>query len=836
MNIWPLLASMIRNFFIRVMPKIKAQEDSLWNDSFSQKTGHVENPSSLQRKKAPLLADATLLAEHATNDLETFKHELSILLPPDRQPTREQWNMVLSQATSTAVIAGAGSGKSTTLAQRILLLNQGLGVPPEAIKVFSFTKASAEDLQKTLFNLYRRWEAKHPRSTNQAGAIKQVVSTFHSTAKAVYYNLTGVQPQFFEFLGKNSTDASIFINPMILPDTQQTAEQQDILNKAHIRAWEKDQDYRDAFLVLESLVPELALLTANAPTDDRITQEWEKIEKLEPRYHELQQSPETYQWTAVPSAPVYDAQGFTHTDKYRAAVANFLQSPDVNVEYETNSPFKVRAPDGGEMQMWAAFRIGDLFLHVQRCIPEKRGPFAHHEWIRKHLFARDIQAAQHRHKILRPKEDFEVLDGAIPRLTMAAQRRLRNWLGKAQRSSAVQAAFDVQMPGMLRAQFLPQWLYTEGQFVESMGLEVEQLSDHCSILDGISLSDPIVLTVRLLIPFWRAFREVLQEVSAENTNQPLLRFHDVFSYLRNHEKPGGPALTHLLIDEFQDISPELLNWIQAVIKSQSGSATVLCVGDDWQSIYGWRGSDPEFLIHYSNYLRAPTMQTIQLTMNFRSRQIIIDSGEILLKDVKNKTNKHGKSAIPEPPQLTTHPVRLDSQYDLNHMKQILVSFSHFVNGIIADYQQVAGHPLTSSNTVVEVLILARTNNSLDKFQTRLSQIRVQLTKQLDREVDVKAYTFHRAKGLEADFSLLVDDVTPPPSYPFRDFIYKASNHPQNYTEAQRDETYRLGYVALTRAKYGVYWVADPKPDGAFLRLKHWMEEQGRKKKRSKVSH
>ena len=62
---------------------------------------------------------------------------------------------------------------------------------------------------------------------------------------------------------------------------------------------------------------------------------------------------------------------------------------------------------------------------------------------------------------------------------------------------------------------------------------------------------------------------------------------------------------HLLIDEFQDISPQICsggcwrfigNWLQDGI-----APSIMSIGDDWQSIYGWRGSAPELFIHFEKY-------------------------------------------------------------------------------------------------------------------------------------------------------------------------------------------------------------------------------------------
>ena len=98
-------------------------------------------------------------------------------------------------------------------------------------------------------------------------------------------------------------------------------------------------------------------------------------------------------------------------------------------------------------------------------------------------------------------------------------------------------------------------------------------------------------------------------------------------------------LSHLMIDEFQDVSPQIVSWIRASLREirSRGPAmhvgrgaqrsSLLCVGDDWQSIYGWRGSSPKYFMEFDKEFPSPSTTRVMLGENYRSHQHVIDAAE-----------------------------------------------------------------------------------------------------------------------------------------------------------------------------------------------------------------
>ncbi|CAB5494355.1 DNA helicase II [Bathymodiolus thermophilus thioautotrophic gill symbiont] len=92
---------------------------------------------------------------------------------------------------------------------------------------------------------------------------------------------------------------------------------------------------------------------------------------------------------------------------------------------------------------------------------------------------------------------------------------------------------------------------------------------------------------------------------------------------------------HILVDEFQDTNTVQYKWIKLLF---NGDNKVFCVGDDDQSIYGWRGAKIENITKLTQDF-AP-LQTIRLEQNYRSTGNILNASNAL---ITHNSNRMGKS-------------------------------------------------------------------------------------------------------------------------------------------------------------------------------------------------
>ena len=91
---------------------------------------------------------------------------------------------------------------------------------------------------------------------------------------------------------------------------------------------------------------------------------------------------------------------------------------------------------------------------------------------------------------------------------------------------------------------------------------------------------------------------------------------------------------YIFVDEFQDTNKPQFEIIRKLV----GKKTKLCVvGDDNQSIYGWRGSDIDYLLNFNIYY--PDCKVSKLEINYRSRPRIIQAAQNIIDLNINKTDK-----------------------------------------------------------------------------------------------------------------------------------------------------------------------------------------------------
>ncbi|MFV0455014.1 MAG: UvrD-helicase domain-containing protein [Pseudomonas sp.] len=357
--------------------------------------------------------------------------------------------------------------------------------------------------------------------------------------------------------------------------------------------------------------------------------------------------------------------------------------------------------------------------------------------------------------------------------------------GKRCTRKAPQDAF--KLTGEFTSAPLFEVFYAQAGFIESIGIRIDQLQP-----ERMSCSEHERAFVEALILFWSHFQEILQA-------QGLMTFNAAFQQLAQRLTGKGKSIptealvpfSHLLIDEFQDISPQIVQWLQAVHRAlahQGEVVSLMAIGDDWQSIYGWRGSSPELFIDFDKYFpgkgASKKSRVLMLENNYRSIEPIIRDGESVLADVSFKQSKSSQAV--KTAQEGDHGVKLIAHFDIKARLPELIA------QIRTQCEYVAAKHHADRNAV---LVLSRRNEPLRAIQA-----------QLDRKLPVKAYSIHRAKGLQAEVAIIVDDCLPPEKHPLRNALYAYSGFFQNsYDQAMADESLRLAYVAITRGVSRVFW-------------------------------
>ena len=108
---------------------------------------------------------------------------------------------------------------------------------------------------------------------------------------------------------------------------------------------------------------------------------------------------------------------------------------------------------------------------------------------------------------------------------------------------------------------------------------------------------------------------------------------------------------HILIDEYQDTNAAQY----AIVKSLVGDSRNICVvGDDWQSIYSWRGADFTNILNFERDF--PGAKVIKLEQNYRSTGAILEAAHNVITKNLQRTDKELWTAEPAGAPVQVHPV------------------------------------------------------------------------------------------------------------------------------------------------------------------------------------
>ncbi len=134
--------------------------------------------------------------------------------------------------------------------------------------------------------------------------------------------------------------------------------------------------------------------------------------------------------------------------------------------------------------------------------------------------------------------------------------------------------------------------------------------------------------------------EIMKEYETRKRARSFLDYHEILAIVASAlDQSDGLAdyvaslCKHMLVDEMQDTNP--LQW--ALLEPLKDKVSLFCVGDDAQSIYGFRGADFENIHHFKE--RVPNAQIFKLEQNYRSTQEILDLSNWLLDQSEIQYNK-----------------------------------------------------------------------------------------------------------------------------------------------------------------------------------------------------
>ena len=694
--------------------------------------------------------------------LDTILHNVDpyIMLDDDQR------RVVLCDEDYCLVIAGAGAGKTTTVAAKVKYLVEKKKVQPSQILVVSFTNKAVNELREKL---------------NVDLKINCPVATFHSTGNAIL--------------------------------RKQTNEKLNIVDSTKL--YFVIQDYfKNSILKNDSLVNNLILFFASyfdAPFEGNdLNDFFNKIAKS--NYATLRSDLNDYcrQIVDVRSQKTVTIQNEIMRSRQEVEIANFLYLHNIDYEYEAQYPYHIQmarkpyTPDflikqGDKVAYIEHFGISqdgknnrfsdDQLTAYKNCINQKIELHQKHGTTLIYTFSQykdNRSLLDHLQEELKkygftltPRSSKEVMEKLIAneenryirKLVALICRFITNFKTNGYTADEFTRMYH-STPNVRSRLFL--------DICHDCYLEYERYLKENNAVD---FEDMINESARIL----REVKEMKQKLD--------------FQYI--------------IVDEYQDISRQRFDLVTAL--SQVTDAKIIAVGDDWQSIYAFSGSDITLFTNFSEKMGYAKL--LKIVKTYRNAQEVIDIAGNFIQ--KNDTQI--KKAL-QSPKTITDPVIIYT-YDGSYRKPTN-NVKAGVNYAIAfavetALKQIMEYNRTEGTKCSSILLLGRFGFDGDKLEKsglfEYTSRGGKLKSVKYPHLDITFMTAHASKGLGYDNVIVVNGRNETYGFPSKieddpvlSFVIKGDRS-IDYAEERR-----LFYVAMTRTKNRVYFIAPEQNPSEFL--------------------
>lgn len=250
-----------------------------------------------------------------------------------------------------------------------------------------------------------------------------------------------------------------------------------------------------------------------------------------------------------------------------------------------------------------------------------------------------------------------------------------------------------------------------------------------------------------------------------------------------------PKWTHILVDEFQDISAARMEFLNSLINKGS-SPRLTVVGDDWQSIYRFSGGKLELTTQFESKVGSCSTTMLQKTFRYNN-SIALTAGQFVMQNPE----QYVKNVITHTQANSPQVYLLDSQ--IANKENLELKTLQIIQKIL------------KNDPNASISILAR-------YRYLLADTRKIVSKKVKNK-KIKYWTFHGSKGLEADYCILIGFFQGKTGFPNEnkeDAVVEALL-PSLDTFPHSEER-RLLYVGITRAKKKSYLIANPRATSVFI--------------------
>lgn len=695
--------------------------------------------------------------------LDTILHEVDPVIMLDD----DQRRVVLTDEDYCLVIAGAGAGKTTTVAAKVKYLVEKKHVDPRQILVVSFTNKAVQELRDKL---------------NRDLKIECPIATFHSTGNAIL--------------------------------RKQHPEKLNIVDSG--RLYFVIQDYfRDSVLKNESLVNNLIMFFSSyfdAPYEGSdLNGFFNKIAKS--NFSTMRSDLEEFQRQVVDrrSKKAVTIQNEVMRSHQEVEIANFLYLNNIDYEYEPLYRYdilmakKPYTPD-------FLIRQGNIEIYLEHFGITQDG--------KNNRFSNDELSAYK--KAINDKVVLHKQHGTTLIYTFSAYtdgrpliEHLREELEKA----------GIVLEPRSNKEIMEKLVTTEeNRYIRKLVALICRFIGNFKT-NGFTADDfqrmyhstqnvRTRLFLNICHDCYLEYQRYLKENDAVDFEDMINESARVLREVKEMKKKLD--FQYVIVDEYQDISRQRFDLVTAL--SQVTDAKIIAVGDDWQSIYAFSGSDITLFTKFEEKMGYAKL--LKIVKTYRNSQEVIDIAGNFIQRNETQIKKDLKS-----PKHITDPVIIytydgsPKKRDGDNKSGVNYEIAHAVE--VALEQIMAYNKAEGKTGKSTILLLGRFGFDGDKLE------KSGLFEYIDRgnklrsvkypKLDITFMTAHASKGLGYDNVIVVNGRNETYGFPSKieddpvlAFVIKGDRS-IDYAEERR-----LFYVAMTRTKNRVYFLAPEENPSEFL--------------------
>ena len=668
---------------------------------------------------------------------------------------RQQRKAVLCDENRCLLVAGAGSGKTLTVAAKVRYLCEAKGIPPMDILVISYTAKAATEVKE--------------RIQDKLGIYGVQAVTMHKLGRDIIKNETGEQLTVNE--NANKTVRQYFFKKIL-----------DDLQAIRRLLW---------FLACFYAVP---ADVGNYKTMGEIYEQEgiQDLETLKNAYTRYAKDPSESSESGE-GGPCYSEFG---KNREETVIANFLFLQGIAYQHDCRYPYE----DKGvyRKNYSPAFYLPEYDFYLEYVMLDRSGKNPFLSAVENKKYTDEIEQRRELHRKFGTNLlEIYYYDSKEGRLLEELDRKLK--------ANGVQ----YRKPDL---RDIYQTVYANGKnrnFTGFVNLCDSFLASYkTNGMNKQTLQDKVqeFAEKRRDAPwednrdrrFCEVFFPLLDAYEQELKDKHLIDFSDMIRRATQLVEDGCkiPAYKWVIIDEYQDATFAQYQLVQAILK-QTG-AKLLCVGDDWQAIFRFAGSNLALFTHFEEYFGPAAIMRLEKT--YRNSQQLNDfAGKIIMKNPQ-QLKKHIRSAKSLEHPVVVLPYRETMRYKLT---------------------EVMDEILKNSGPEASILMLGRYN--MDETYLQESGLFRSAPEGKYIYVDspqtpIQFLTIHRAKGLEADNVVLLNFRNEMLGFPSQmednPILNLVLSEPEDYPYA---EERRLLYVALTRTRNRDYIMVDQDDPSVFLR-------------------